>query len=703
MIADTPEAARDLFEAFRSAAGLGPEAASDRLEATVGDPGFPGGLLSLPLADGGSHFYAAARTPADWRRLRPLLLSFAGPTLTDFRGAQSVLRSDLPHEAVLANAGLAAVARLAAPASTAVSAARALQRLATLVARTPQDSRPAPESTGRLLARIQDHLNALAIDDAHRLLERCRAEHRLDALNLRFLEIEILATARDWPGIVALPFFDDVLQTRRPPAISAALLEALYWTSFCGPEGAPSYEGVLRNRVRTLVRQPPIAGLGAGGWRLHGYEALASEPPNRTLVASVLASSADLGDLRSSLEAVIAQLGPDASVGPETTVAAAVAEADLAGTLSAFEQVQRLIASLSDAEQEVLLGSAQPRAAVAAMEATFGADLPPTNWGEWLYRIQAPNFTTALTVARRGATEWAPRLGDPVEITELAEQLNAAPDAPPYGDRLVEALPHFVSWLLRDPDFPRAAGAPVYEAALDRVLLSGRSSMPLLDSAAMLARALLELGPTPQGYRRLLADLLEIAGDAAGVRTAYWLIELLETTVAQPAADQEARDQFWQGALARLAPIVRQLSVLQRLSLRRLAQSTGWSGTFEDPVEAPGYSETDAGLTARLAGKIVAIYTLTESAAVQAAEVLRQIAPTVDVRVNSEFDNSRTLRSLAENADLFVLVAASATHAATDAIRMRRGDAPLVYAAGKGSISILRAVEEWAARSGAAA
>jgi hypothetical protein len=43
-----------------------------------------------------------------------------------------------------------------------------------------------------------------------------------------------------------------------------------------------------------------------------------------------------------------------------------------------------------------------------------------------------------------------------------------------------------------------------------------------------------------------------------------------------------------------------------------------------------------------------------------------------------------------------VVVAASATHAATDFIRMRRGERPLVYAAGRGAVSILRAVENWA-------
>jgi hypothetical protein len=128
-------------------------------------------------------FYGAAQTQAQWRRLKPLLTAFAGPTLTDFSGEVSRLDLSLRHERVLGTAGLAAVARMVPAAGTANSTERALHRLIALVAKTPPDAEPPKETTGRILARVQDHLNALAIDDARRLL-RCRSEHRLDALNL---------------------------------------------------------------------------------------------------------------------------------------------------------------------------------------------------------------------------------------------------------------------------------------------------------------------------------------------------------------------------------------------------------------------------------------------------------------------------------------------------------------------------------------
>ncbi|HVY88818.1 MAG TPA: protein DpdD [Hyphomonadaceae bacterium] len=697
--------AEAVVRAFKDALPPSSDPLVGAFASTVTDPNFPGALFAWPRDSGDpSVFYAAAQTQAQWRRLRPLLLAFVGPTLTDFSGGTSRLDPTRPHEQVLARSGLAAVVRLVPAVDTATSTERALHRLTSMVARTPLDAEPPVETTGRLLARIRDHLNALAIDDARGLLERCRSEHRLDALNLKFLEIEILAVARDWRAIAAISGFDDLLLTRRPPAVAAALLEAAYWS--CFEDAAPTLAGYIsgpRQRVRDLIRVPSPPGMGDGAWRLYALEALALGGAPLDLANAALVSSADLGGLLDDLSALV--IVPDVpqpiAESPTAEAASSLITADLSGALSAIDQAKALFARLTAEERAAILEADQPRRALAAITDTFGPGVTPTDWIEWLADLDASAFTSALAVARRGAQEWQPGLGDPVEIARLAQSLNAVADAPPASDRLVEGLPHFVAWLQRDADFPRPVGYPVYEAALERLMLSGRAAMPMLDSAGVLARAMLTIGPPPAAYGRLLSDLLEFSGQGAGLRTAYWLMELLEETVASNAPDQQARDRFWQDTVSRLIPIGPQLSPLQRSSLTRLAAALGWEGRLPDVLSVAPDAAQDAVLARRLAGKMVAVYTLTESAGAQASETLKALAPEVDIRINSDHGGTRPLRALAENADLFVVVAASATHAATDFIRMKRGDRPLVYTAGRGAISILRAVEEWALRSDA--
>ena len=127
MIGADPDAGRALYAAFHASAG---DVAPDPFEATVSDPDFPGALLTWRGAAGAPPiFYAAASTPAEWRRLRPLLLAFAGPTLTSFSGAPADLDVAQLQERILADSGLSAVARLVPDAETALSTERALKRL----------------------------------------------------------------------------------------------------------------------------------------------------------------------------------------------------------------------------------------------------------------------------------------------------------------------------------------------------------------------------------------------------------------------------------------------------------------------------------------------------------------------------------------------------------------------------------------------
>jgi hypothetical protein len=693
--------AHELNTAFKDALPPTADPLLEAFEATVGDPDFPGALFVWP-GEGVRPpvFYAAAQTQGQWRRLRPLLLAFAGPTLTDFAGEASRLDPNHRHEQVLGAARLAAVARMAPTTETAGSTERALHRLIALVAKTPPDAEPPMETTGRILARIRDHLNALAIDDARHLLDRCRLEHRLDALNLKFLEIEIMAAARDWAGISKIKGFDDLCRTRRPPAVTSSLLEAIYWTTFADSvPSLPAYVAGPRPRVRDLVRLPAPAGMRDGAWRLFALEALAQEGADATLANVVAASGADLGGLADALgsQIVVEAVDDVAPAAPAVTAAEALIVADVSGSLSAIDQARALLASLTDEERAAVFQSEQPRRALQTINETFGSAPHPQDWPAWLGELKTPTFTTAQAIARQGGAEWEATLGDPTDITRLADALISVPDNPPASDRLIEAIPHLVAWLQRDPEFPRPVGYSVYEAALERLMLSGRTAAPMLDSAGVLARAMLSIGPAAGAYGRLLSDLLEFSGQAAGVRTAYWLMELVEETVAANTPDQPAREQFWQSVVSRLVPVGPQLSALQRASLSRLAVMLGWEGALPEALTSgPGVG--DSTLATSLAGKLVAIYTLTESAGAQAVEALLALAPEVDIRVNSDFGGSRPLRALAENADLFVVVAASATHAATDFIRAKRGPKPLRYAAGRGAISILRAVEEWALR-----
>src|SRR5208337_3815758 len=104
--------------AFAAAAdwrNLPRDIAALEFEVTATDSSFPGALLPRVLQDGSIVWYAAAPTARAWRRLRPLLLAYAGPTVTTFVGVTTELNQSDPAERVLLTGGVFAAALLVPP------------------------------------------------------------------------------------------------------------------------------------------------------------------------------------------------------------------------------------------------------------------------------------------------------------------------------------------------------------------------------------------------------------------------------------------------------------------------------------------------------------------------------------------------------------------------------------------------------------
>src|SRR5207248_7727343 len=88
--------------------------------------------------------------------------------------------------------------------------------------------------------------------------------------------------------------------------------------------------------------------------------------------------------------------------------------------------------------------------------------------------------------------------------------------------------------------------------------------------------------------------------------------------------------------------------------------------TGDDGEKSPG----DDPLS-RLNGRLV-IHTLTEGAGHRVRLILQQRSPECQVELNSDKTGTCQLKELARSADLFVMVTASAKHAATGFIEMHR-------------------------------
>ncbi len=188
-----------------------------------------------------------------------------------------------------------------------------------------------------------------------------------------------------------------------------------------------------------------------------------------------------------------------------------------------------------------------------------------------------------------------------------------------------------------------------------------------------------------------IQDAETFLSEEAGTSIAYWLLDLAERVLRSPASDGSARLALLNRILSSLQPIFGTLSLPQRATYRRVAAVANWP-----PLSESSASPCDAVTSPiNLSGKVIALYTLTESAGRQAVEVLEEAFPGVRVELCADHVCTLRLRALARDADLFVLAAASAKHAATDCVQRHRPPSlPLVYASGRGASSMVRAVED---------
>jgi hypothetical protein len=668
---------------------------------SVSSETFPGALVPVIDSAGSMQIDVAAPTMSHWRRLKPVLLAFAGPTLTGFDGVPEPFAATDPVGARLQRAAPAvtAIMRLPADDRARLAALRAVLRARDTLARAPELQRSAPVPTSWLLARFQDYLNVGRRDAATGILERLRSELRLDALNVKFLEVQLLATFEDWGAIVALPEFPSLCVARRTPAITAILLEALYRTHIAGPFDAGNVAGTraayaqnVQGFVQSMRLTAPL-GLRAGGWRLLGLEIL-EDPRRQDLRVAIAVQAPELGWIAGHLPAQAPAAPPEVEDStPLDAARDALIQADAVDSVDLLADAVAAMARLSP-DELALLRETMPFRPIVQGTDDLASIAPPTSWVSWLDRATDPGFTDALEVARRAKDEWAigASAADPVAVHALVAALEKVQGDPLAAERTTQALPYLVAWLQRDEDFPRAGLSPIYGGLLTLFALDSARGATVYESSQVLIEALLTAGLAQKEYRELIADTDEIAGDGFGVDMIYWVLAVIESFMNASTPDADAREAFLHRILARTAPIIGRLSHLQRIAVTLLSSELGWAL----PVSpAFNVAPADDGIASRLDGMRIAIYSLTESSSRQAKAALEEINSSVTVDTNADYGGSARLRALAENSDLVVMTWLSATHAATDFIRAHRGNRPLIYSRGKGFSSILRAIEEF--------
>jgi hypothetical protein len=669
---------------------------------------FPGIVLAIPTHETEHIFYAMAKTSGEWRRLRPLLLSFAGPTLSNFNGQVGFAKSNDLVENYLLSKQLPFLVKITPGQLNRRSFVieKSLSRLINTLDSLKTHVQAPPLSTGRLLAEFENYLNGDKYLSALDILSQLKSQYKIDALNATFLEVKIFEHFRRWSDICAMNSFNSLLHTRKPPAINLALIEAIYWDkfqSYDNPDKTPIelvdlYKNTIASQVRNLIQIPPPNNFSYGAKRVYVLEALSSRTENKELVAYVIKNS-NIFDFE--LVKTVTNSGPinnfveDLRVEINDPINSLITATDNESLYSSKHAIS-IINQLNSKDRETLFKSKFIKDIWDSLNSKNQGSYIPLNWLEWISYLCFEDFTSHIQVARKGLEEWPHEiLQDTDWISKLITKIEVLGDTRLAFDKFLDALPLFVSWLRTDIEFPRESAKSLYESLLFNILISSRKGQSFTESGVLLVKALLSIGVTDEkSYKILLSDGLELFSSGIGLRDVDSLLDLAEETIYCPCPNIKIRNEFILKIIFLIDPISTHLDVLQKSTLKNLAINSGVDSTkYSITVDN---SDVDNKLVEMLEGKHIGIYSLTESAIRQASILLSDLVPDLKISKSSDHGGTASLKNIAGQCNYLIITTTSATHAATLFIQQNRPKKlPTLYAQGRGATSIVRAITDY--------
>jgi hypothetical protein len=183
-----------------------------------------------------------------------------------------------------------------------------------------------------------------------------------------------------------------------------------------------------------------------------------------------------------------------------------------------------------------------------------------------------------------------------------------------------------------------------------------------------------------------------------------WVLDVLDLLTVFAVQERTSLERLLSTVLSQCMQSARHLTQDHWQILRMICSDLNRVELFESYRQAVAEDFVPTGLdvnqpdpairlATQLQGKVVAVYTLNESVGQRVRAELTARFSQLDVRLNHEHDASDRLRSLAREADYFLVATRCAKHMATECIEQNRKPGGTThYATGKGSSSLLAAL-----------
>ncbi|MBB1033604.1 hypothetical protein G6031_04270 [Dietzia sp. CQ4] len=678
----------------------------------------------LPRAiDGKLYWYGFASSPRQRKELLKLLDAWVGPTFSDLPRSRGRLHPGDPFDKMFEKDDVPPLRFEVLPRGNGMArdeTREALRTLSGLLWDRPRSEFDSPRTTVEIL---DDLGHAISVGDgtvAFDCLRELESYVDLDYSNLAFLRLRVHAALGDTDAVFADQDLEHVLLMRRPLGVTRLLQNAVYERYLASADSTEDGESVLRAAEQIPAGLRTLTSGGAS--RTHEslvvefMFALLRGAPGSTLERLIEQAQALSPELAERLRTLIPSDSTSADTEPTSTstepvrsttdeIHRLIMEGEFDSAIAcglvespSAEVAALLLACLREVENSHLVADVADfieksglRAETSNHDAVVRSDLEwlknymspqrSLGWHGWFQALRS-NDSANMHVDFGTAAEW-----HPLDAPSVAECLSTLDE-----DALARFGDHGGAFMAAHSSLFAGEGGP---ELCERVLACFAVSQKNTSGIRLQTVALLEyLAASDAGQNLVTSALLwteDVVHAATSAVTASWTVDVLQVATASPRAFAlEAKTQLFYRALDVLRPVRSSLSLADIEGLRLIAEEL----EIHLPAEFDAVGDDPATPYRHLEGCVVALYSLTESAIIRAAQVLRRLVPGLDVRTTSDHVGSKQLASLSSNADVFVVVAASAKHAATEYIRDHRGGLPMILVNSRGSSAILRELAE---------
>ncbi|RJQ27565.1 hypothetical protein C4565_05075 [Candidatus Parcubacteria bacterium] len=695
--------------------------------------------IVLPIFGNGGPicWYGMAITDRQFFQLIDEILSFIGPSFSDFNGEWTELTSKDDNEIALKERfGNHVISFKAQRVQDREEIEKALMLYNSLLSRRPELQNRTQRPFGKIRADFDRALLAAHEVRAKDFFNELCLSGRINAEQRKCLEIRLLAGLHRTEELAKNQvLIASVAELSLPPQTLIDIVEALYQTYILPIDESTSIEEILlvfKQSISRLfgplfkerkgIRNPivlrsfllfemvsDIPNIARCDGIINAYATTANKYDLAKLwykwLLNKVNKSQTIVDSKTNIEKA-RQAIADEEYGIALNLCFELVPAHWAYSallrcaveLNSSEATKKVLELLEDASRDAKANfSEKDNARVEALLRIAKPDdknKEISGWISWAEGVELERDRKhSLEILQNSVAKWSvDEYANDAECCKSLAQLigNASGDTESiYRD----AFPSLVDFFVEKFDQPCRAFIPIYGTLIKVMGWSGTLSADELDIVFSLTEVLLATGPSKHDYEECLKDLREIVIANISPINFDWALNLSEILVSYPCQDDgELRLGIFMEVISKMEAISHRISKVQSVLLNILCQDY----RCHDYIKSLSTS-VQSGISTREASSfsgLIGIYSLVESAGQRAKAVISEFFPEARIEINHDEVSTDRLFSLARNADYFIFAWKSSKHQAYYCVKDARKGREVILPSGKGSASIINSLLE---------